>query len=92
MSKIAFLFPGQGAQAVGMGVEVAQSVPAQKLFDQASEVLGYDLLELCANGPADKLNSTVISQPALFVAGLAGVGKPKVKILPSSRAVKEPPA
>ena len=78
MPKIAFLFPGQGAQAVGMGVEVVQSVPSAKaLFDQAADVLGYDLLDICANGPAEKLNSTVISQPALFVAGLAGVEKLK---------------
>ncbi|MBX9656181.1 ACP S-malonyltransferase [bacterium] len=76
MPKIAFLFPGQGAQAVGMGVEVTQAIPAAKdLFDRANRVLGYDLLELCANGPAEKLNSTVISQPALFVAGLAAVEK-----------------
>lgn len=76
MPKIAFLFPGQGAQAVGMGVEVTQAIPAAKdLFDRANGVLGYDLLELCANGPAEKLNSTVVSQPALFVAGLAAVEK-----------------
>lgn len=76
MPKIAFLFPGQGAQAVGMGVDVTQAIPAAKdLFDRANRVLGYDLLELCANGPAEKLNSTVISQPALFVAGLAAVEK-----------------
>ncbi|CAL4930551.1 unnamed protein product [Urochloa decumbens] len=69
----AFLFPGQGAQAVGMGAE-AQSVPAAaKLFNQANEILGYDLLDLCTNGPKEKLDSTVISQPAIYVTSLAAV-------------------
>ncbi len=49
--KVAFFFPGQGAQTVGMGREVAEAVPAAKqLFDRASEVLGYDLLAVCAEG------------------------------------------
>ncbi|XP_062210947.1 uncharacterized protein LOC133912297 [Phragmites australis] len=69
----AFLFPGQGAQTVGMGAE-AQSVPAAaKLFNQANDILGYDLLNLCTNGPKEKLDSTVISQPAIFVTSLAAV-------------------
>ena len=72
----AFFFPGQGAQSVGMAVDVAASVPAaKKLFDQASEILGYDLLKLCAEGPKDKLDSTVISQPAIYVSSLAAVEK-----------------
>lgn len=72
MSQCAILFPGQGAQQLGMAVKVARKYPvAQSLFDQASQILGYDLLDLCANGPEEKLNSTVCSQPALFVAGLA---------------------
>ncbi|PAN50113.1 hypothetical protein GQ55_9G509300 [Panicum hallii var. hallii] len=69
----AFLFPGQGAQTVGMGAE-AQSVPAAaKLFNQANDILGYDLLDLCTNGPKEKLDSTVISQPAIYVTSLAAV-------------------
>ncbi|KAH9309176.1 hypothetical protein KI387_037087 [Taxus chinensis] len=69
----AFLFPGQGAQAVGMGKD-AQSVPAAAdLFTRANEILGYDILELCLNGPKEKLDSTVISQPALYVTSLAAV-------------------
>jgi [acyl-carrier-protein] S-malonyltransferase len=76
MTKVAFLFPGQGAQAVGMGAQVCQQVPAAKsLFDRASEILGYDLLEVCTHGPAERLNATDVSQPALFVAGLAAVEK-----------------
>jgi [acyl-carrier-protein] S-malonyltransferase len=74
MPKIAFLFPGQGAQAVGMAVELCRSLPAaQRLFDEAATILGYDLLKVCAEGPAEKLNSTAVSQPALYVASLAAL-------------------
>jgi [acyl-carrier-protein] S-malonyltransferase len=72
--KVAFLFPGQGAQMVGMGTSVCARVPAARaLFDRASSVLGYDLYDLCANGPGDTLNTTDHSQPALFVASLAAL-------------------
>ncbi|KAL2899252.1 Malonyl-CoA-acyl carrier protein transacylase mitochondrial, partial [Bienertia sinuspersici] len=69
----AFLFPGQGAQAVGMGAE-AQSVPAAAaLFEKANDIMGFDLLDICINGPKEKLNSTVLSQPAIYVTSLAAV-------------------
>ena len=59
----AFLFPGQGAQVVGMGRDLASTLPAAKaLFDEAAEVLGYDLLDLCTNGPAERLNETDASR------------------------------
>ena len=72
------MFPGQGAQFVGMCEETCKNVPAAKaLFDEASEILGYDLLELCTTGPKEKLDSTVVSQPAIFVASMAAVEKMK---------------
>lgn len=75
-AKIAFMFPGQGAQFVGMCGDVVKDVPAAKaLFDEASEILGYDLLKVCTEGPKEKLDSTVISQPAIFVASMAAVEK-----------------
>ena len=74
MSNVAFLFPGQGAQAVGMAQQLIETVPeAKALFDQASEVLGYNLAELCISGPAETLNTTDHSQPAIFVASLAAL-------------------
>lgn len=74
MAKTAFLFPGQGAQSVGMAVELCDEFPqARDRFAQASDQLGYDLLELCANGPAQQLDSTAHSQPAIYVASLAAM-------------------
>ncbi len=74
MPKIAFLFPGQGAQYVGMAHALCDSLPAaRKLFDEAAGILGYDLLDICIKGPKEKLDSTAVSQPAIYVASLAAL-------------------
>ncbi len=74
MDRVALLFPGQGAQSVGMGVELARDLPAaRELFDRAAVVLGYDLADLCFRGPAEQLDATRYSQPALFVTSLAAL-------------------
>ncbi len=78
-SRTAFLFPGQGAQTVGMAVELCdRSAVAKSLFDRASRQLGYDLLALCGEGPAEELDSTVYSQPALYVSSLAALEQLKL--------------
>lgn len=70
--KTAFLFPGQGAQSVGMGKDIAEAYPScGELFDKANDIVGYDLREICFNGPEEKLNATTVSQPAIFVLSAA---------------------
>jgi len=70
--SLAFVFPGQGSQAVGMLAELAEANPVIKsTFAEASEVLGYDLWDLVQNGPAEDLNQTDKTQPALLTSGVA---------------------
>lgn len=74
MPKIALLFPGQGAQSVGMGKGLLErSQVARDLFSRASELLGIDLVQLCLEGPDEKLHQTNHSQPALFVHSVAAL-------------------
>jgi [acyl-carrier-protein] S-malonyltransferase len=68
----AFLFPGQGSQAVGMLALLAEtSAEVARTFAVASEVLGYDLWALCQHGPEERLNRTEVTQPAMLAAGIA---------------------
>lgn len=72
MKKFAMVFPGQGSQTVGMLAELAGDYPIVKeTFKQASEVLGYDLWQLVQEGPAEELNKTWQTQPALLTASVA---------------------
>jgi [acyl-carrier-protein] S-malonyltransferase len=68
----AFVFPGQGSQAVGMGKELAEIYPiAKETFDEADAILGFSLSQLMWNGPAEELNETVNTQPALYIHSVA---------------------
>ena len=71
-NSIAFIFPGQGSQAVGMGKELAEHHPsARQTFDEADEALGYKLSQLCFDGPEEQLRLTEITQPAILTASVA---------------------
>ncbi|GMH36598.1 hypothetical protein BSKO_04471 [Bryopsis sp. KO-2023] len=72
-TPVAFLFPGQGSQMVGMLKESLHLPTVQDMLKKAQQILGYDLKKLCVDGPKEDLDNTVYSQPALFVAGLAAV-------------------
>jgi [acyl-carrier-protein] S-malonyltransferase len=72
MPKTAFLFPGQGAQYVGMGKDFYEQFnEAQKIFNQANEILGFDIAKLCFEGKQEELNKTAVCQPAILITSLA---------------------
>lgn len=85
--KIAFVFPGQGSQEVGMGLALAEKYPsARQIFDQADKILGFSLSRLCFEGPEADLNDTINTQAAIFttsIAALAALGEAGYAARPS---------
>lgn len=74
MTKISFVFPGQGSQGVGMGKDLYDSFPESRaIFDKADEVLGFSLTKLCFEGPEEDLRLTANTQPALFTTSVAAL-------------------
>ena len=72
--KIGFLFPGQGAQFVGMGLSLFnQYESAKKIFQKADQVLGYEISKICFEGPEDVLTRTLNAQPAIYTTSFAAL-------------------
>lgn len=72
MKELCFVFPGQGSQYVGMGREMYENYDeARKVFEIASETLGYDVASLCFNGPEEELNRTIRTQPCILTVSIA---------------------
>src|SRR5271170_5600502 len=72
MTKIAFMFPGQGSFQLGMGREIAEALPeAMAVYDESSEASGLDLRRLCFSGTDEELTKTELQQPALVATSLA---------------------
>lgn len=73
-SEVGLVFPGQGSQSVGMGKAFYDAVPASRtVYEEAAEMLGYDIARLCFDGPADQLNLTEYTQPALLTVSIAAL-------------------
>jgi [acyl-carrier-protein] S-malonyltransferase len=90
-TQVAFLFPGQGSQAVGMGVDVfAASAAARRVFETVDEALGFPLSTLCFTGPEETLRKTINAQPAIVTVSLAYLAAFQEALSPSSSSWSTP--
>ena len=81
--NIGFIFPGQGSQSVGMGQALVEGRPdLRQLYDDASKILGFDLAALCFEGPAEQLNKTEFTQPALLVTSVVALRALDISLTP----------
>lgn len=86
-SKTAFVFPGQGSQAPGMGKDLAEALPAARaVFEEADAILGFKLSELCFSGSEEELGQTINTQPAVFTTGIATL-RALQSLLPDAKPV-----
>jgi len=85
--SVAFIYPGQGSQYVGMGKDLYESFPQVKeLYEYANEILGFELTRVCFEGPEEELKQTYVTQPAIFTHSIAVTNLVKDKITPSFAA------
>ena len=85
--NVGFIFPGQGSQSVGMGQALVESRPELRhLYEEASKILGYDIATLCFEGPAEQLNNTEFTQPALLVTSMVALRALNPAIKPAAVA------